>query len=914
MTKVFLSHSSVDKPFVEQLNQKLKADGIETFFDKESIRAGESIVERLRQALDEFEVFICVYSPDYFESNWGSTEWETVLMSALSRGTGKRLLPVYLHDAEIPTLLSDIKYIDFRNRSLDDGYPEILAALTGEDEDDLPPPQPLPDGSIMPHKPLRESFVGRRKFILDLHKTLQKEPVVVIQGMAGVGKTQVAVAYAYRYATRFFPGGVIWVEANGGKSALVRALRKFTGQEGKAFQESPDELAQLWNFLIGTPPELVILDGLDDEQTKLEDWLPGGMDDIRVLITTRGLENNTLPVMRLENFNEEEGIQLISRGEHKIAESEMGVAKKLVRMMGGLPLALELIRNFLRLNANNGLSLSKLLEAIEAEGEMHALSTFSEKYFSDLPTGHEKSIVSSFELLLKQLDNDAAEKILRTMSLLAPAPVPEKLLKEILDYKPGNILSDPFRENATDLANLSLVEIQEGPDCPLLYAHPLMSAYVRARIPRNSKLPKATFQAVEKAMARTRNPEDEDSYYTLEWVLPHAEKLVNESNDIPWVIQVCKHLGYHHQRHGRYLEAVKYFQKVFEISLKEYPPNSPEIASAKYHLGQILHETGQHEEGEVLLEESLDTYEKLDFEKNDPKFVGRGKAYMAKVLYSKGKFQDALKLQQEALNLNRVEFPPDHPYVTFVQANLARVYRALGDFKTARDLLKDVLRLNQKRFGSNPHHRFIAKSKLRLANLYQDLSNFRKARKLFQESLDSTLVNYGPTHPRTARCQYNLGNILIEMEHFQTGIDLLKQALESNKLNYTNQNPNHPYIAKVNSDLAVAKTDYANLVLLPTQKEEAGKLLEEASNQQEEAIKAAFEEYSSNDPAMTPFLINEGKVLMGRGFLTRARKYLGMALASNEKVYGKSHPYWEQVRELMDDLEDLVAIYGESNQ
>src|SRR5271170_6253942 len=63
------------------------------------------------------------------------------------------------------------------------------------------------------------SFVGREDDLTRLHTLLQKGGAVGVRpaaltGMGGIGKTQLAVEYAYRYAPSY-PGGVYWLEAAG---------------------------------------------------------------------------------------------------------------------------------------------------------------------------------------------------------------------------------------------------------------------------------------------------------------------------------------------------------------------------------------------------------------------------------------------------------------------------------------------------------------------------------------------------------------------------------------------------------------------------------------------------------------------------------------------------------------------------
>src|SRR6202140_3820346 len=61
-------------------------------------------------------------------------------------------------------------------------------------------------------------FTGREQFLVSLHRTLAADKTVMlnqsraISGLGGIGKTQIAIEYAYRYAREY--EAVLWVKAD----------------------------------------------------------------------------------------------------------------------------------------------------------------------------------------------------------------------------------------------------------------------------------------------------------------------------------------------------------------------------------------------------------------------------------------------------------------------------------------------------------------------------------------------------------------------------------------------------------------------------------------------------------------------------------------------------------------------------
>ena len=62
----------------------------------------------------------------------------------------------------------------------------------------------------MPHRrnPL---FTGREEVLKELHRTLRERKITAISGLGGIGKTQTAVEYAYRYQDEY--AAVLWFNA-----------------------------------------------------------------------------------------------------------------------------------------------------------------------------------------------------------------------------------------------------------------------------------------------------------------------------------------------------------------------------------------------------------------------------------------------------------------------------------------------------------------------------------------------------------------------------------------------------------------------------------------------------------------------------------------------------------------------------
>lgn len=137
MPTVFISHSSQDKSFVDRLAADLEVAGLDVWYDKWEIKVSDSIVQKINEGLSESDYLVVVLSPNSVESAWVQQELSSALMSSLSE-RGIIVLPVLYQDCEVPYLLRDRRYADFRS-DYQAGLQSLLYVLRQERATVAPP-------------------------------------------------------------------------------------------------------------------------------------------------------------------------------------------------------------------------------------------------------------------------------------------------------------------------------------------------------------------------------------------------------------------------------------------------------------------------------------------------------------------------------------------------------------------------------------------------------------------------------------------------------------------------------------------------------------------------------------------------------------------------------------------------------
>ncbi len=136
--RAFLCHQSGDKDFVDGLAHCLRSNGVEVFFDRWDVVAGDSIPEEIEIGLNACNLLLYVLSPAAIESKWARAEYHAFLFRKLNEGD-LRIIPVLRKDCPRPPLIAPLKYIDFtsfdftnpghRDLAGDGPIKELLAAI-----------------------------------------------------------------------------------------------------------------------------------------------------------------------------------------------------------------------------------------------------------------------------------------------------------------------------------------------------------------------------------------------------------------------------------------------------------------------------------------------------------------------------------------------------------------------------------------------------------------------------------------------------------------------------------------------------------------------------------------------------------------------------------------------------------------
>jgi WD40 repeat protein len=351
---------------------------------------------------------------------------------------------------------------------------------------------PAAEGPFFVPFPRNPDFVGRSDDLDSLHASLQKrEPVGIrpagLTGMGGIGKTQLAVEYAHRYRGSY-PDGIFWVNA---AEPLAMGLAEIGGRLQPDVRGEPLQrrLQAAFEQLSRRTNALLVLDNLlDPAQLARTVGSEGSPLTLacRILFTTRHRELGRFRAVEVSVLPAEPALHLLLRHHSRqrviedSAHPERPEAEAICRLLGWLPLALELAGAFL--GAWHDISLADYRKRLTKEGCLLTLDNELPNLAEvDLQSIHTAAVAATLSAQWNALnrDDEAARILLRVAGQFAEAAaIPTNTLGLFAGISPAHEPGHPSPLSRA-LRRLYDVRLLEELVDDRIRLHPLVREFAR---------------------------------------------------------------------------------------------------------------------------------------------------------------------------------------------------------------------------------------------------------------------------------------------------------------------------------------------------------------------------------------------------------------------------------------------------
>lgn len=616
---------------------------------------------------------------------------------------------------------------------------------------------PAPEAAKAWNIPYRRNpnFTGREKLLAELHKSLSSgTPAALTQaiaGLGGVGKTQLALEYAYRHRDDYQVSWWVRSEQPAQLAGDYAALAEALNLPEKDATEQEQAIAAVREWLEANSEWLLIFDNVP-EPSSLDGYLPRPQTGAIVITTRHGAWRGTAEPLEVKVLPPRESIAFLKRRTGRQRDADAGA---LAEALGNLPLALEQAAAYVE---ENGLSFGEYLAIFKK----HQKDVLRRKVTT---SDYGKSVATTWDVSFSKLTPEARD-LLNLCAFLAPDDIPLDLIAgaaKLLPKRLARAVSDKksLAECVGELTRYSLATRTEK----AISIHRIVQAVVRDRLTVQER---KHLCAGASQVVNARFPGDEVLTDPRVWPLckrlvPHALAAAGHAEADQVALgtagRILNQVGLYLEGRAEFAQAKEVIERAVRICEEAYGKDHPEVAGAVNNLGSVLKDLGDLAGAKKCFKRALKIDEKACGK--DHSDVGTVVNNLGSVLQDLGDPSGAKKCFERALKIGEKAYGKHHPTVAIRVNNLGSVLKDLGDLARAKKCFERALKINEKAYGKD--HPSIATSVNNLGAVLHALGDLAGAKKCYDRSLKIDEKAYGKDHPKVAIRVNNLGGVLLTL-------------------------------------------------------------------------------------------------------------------------------------------------------
>ncbi|WP_030969884.1 FxSxx-COOH system tetratricopeptide repeat protein [Streptomyces sp. NRRL S-1824] len=903
---VTISFAGFNRAWAAWIGDRLERRGVTVVQQRWDPPVEVPLEESLRDLTLARGLVLVILSDWYFQLGPRShDEWNRALREVVAPDPD-RFVAVSVTTSALPGATSVFGAADLTNVGADEAERRLLARLgipaepTPETAAARPGPRfPSDTPEVWGGVPRRNTrFTGREELLSRAYRALQDAGsgagVVTLHGMSGVGKTQLAAEYVYRFGSEY--DVVWWVPAD--RRALYRQklaelapeLGLSTGAEyGERLRAVRDSLRR------GDPHShwLLVLDGADEPE-QIWDLVPTGPG--HVLITSRNPEwgEHNSNLVEVPVYRRDESVAFIRRRAPRLTQTE---ADLLADALEDLPLLLDQTAGWLN---DSDMSVDEYIELLEGGIDQDVV-----KISADFPLAFQ----TAWSILLNKLKDTVPESVdlLRLCTFFAPGSIPVRLLKEMpageLPEQLSGLMNDPLLWNKAiaQLRQYSVVRLEshesiidEPSSGESLYLHRMVHQIVSKDMPERDR--QEFIGVVRRALAAADpgRPTDTRQWPAYAEITPHlkwADVLLSTDPAVHTLVLNCLRYMY---LSGEYRAGIKLGARAMKAWRELLGENHPRVWDLSYNYANLLRAVGDYA-GTEAIERAAVNHLRAERGEHDLEHL-RAAGGLAADLRGLGRYDEALEISGWILAAYRELLGEQDSRTLDAQNNLAISLRLLGRYEESLELNRRTL--ESRRQLLRPRHSWTLYSEINYATDLRLLGRYAEAESLQTQSARVHRLVLGADNPQTLRAEHNLA-----LCHYRSGDrgkarELFTRVLERCERVLGEGDPLTMMFAASQSCFAREHAD-----------------IDQARDISEKVVSGYADMLGEAHPYVAGTRANHALVLRNVGEREHAHVLIEEALADLTQAVGENHPWTlgcainaSALRNLVGDPESAAAL------
>ncbi|GAA3979296.1 FxSxx-COOH system tetratricopeptide repeat protein [Thermobifida alba] len=724
-------------------------------------------------------------------------------------------------------------------------------------------------GDIPPRNAL---FTGRDDLLLRLRERLRSSTEQgwmtpsVLKGMPGIGKTQLATEYLYRFRDEY--DLVWWVRA--GQTSQINQAYTLLAQELGVFRSDTSINSTIHTvreaLRRGNPRArwLLIFDDVR-QPDDIKRYLPVDGDG-HVIVTSRNLtwpEGGYYNTLTVDVFSLRESVALLRRcGLEDFTESE---AAELAEELGHMPIALRQAAAWMNDSAT---SVAEYLASYR--GKRAELLPM----FAPADPDYPETVITALNVSLDRLamTNPAALQLLQVCAFFSTAPIPRFLFRQVQNVEaPADLedaLRDPNKLNRafSDIGRYGLALLNHRNRTFQL--HRLTQRALRFPLSNEEQerlrhcahllLAKSDPQDTSSAGARARYAQ----------LFPHVWETEAWDCTDPWARSLVIQEIYVTDLNGEHEDSKRIAEAALRVWREKLGENAPETLRAELRLVRALRNLGERQPAYELCERVLSTL----IEQHGPdseETLRAGTEFIRDLRYA-GRFRESVELARDVRDRYRRLLGPDDPEALTAAHNYAYALLLAGHHREAAALFWEVYQSNEMILGPNSPATLAAVDGY--ADALMESGDYFRALRYQRENTERIRSLFGINHRGTLNNMAALAVMLRRTGNLDEAVDVSGTVWREASDRFGEESP----IA------VVAAANHAAALRSVNRYNEALDLVEKASRRYTELL-------GENHPHVAAVNVNRAVVLRQLGRVAEAREIDERALRVLVEQLGETH-------------------------